>query len=206
MTFKYLFTGFPHSGSGYIAHLLSANGVPCGHEAFRAGGINLTNTPTGAPLVADSSHLGFTWFDHPVYAQAKIVLLVRHPVLVIRSVAEKSGRTTANFHTHRDIAARNWVLRNEVIEAEMRKRGQPNVVCPVEACPQRAFELVGLPRDTPSTFDNKKQNTHYQGKCAIGWEAFPNGVFWCDQLKAKAKQYGYSTTALDYVGLTKLDT
>jgi hypothetical protein len=76
----YIVLSSGHSGTGYMARLLSSAGIPCGHESVF--GINVESRPE---LRADSSLFAVAHLDHPIAAGAKLIHLVRNPLKVIRS-------------------------------------------------------------------------------------------------------------------------
>lgn len=78
---RFIVTGSGRHGSQYVAALLTAAGVPCGHEQRYAWGA-VRPWPPG--LRADSSWMAACHLDQ---ITEPVVLLVRHPLLVARSWA-----------------------------------------------------------------------------------------------------------------------
>lgn len=82
MVDRAVITGAPRSGTKHLATLLTAAGVPAGHEkahnARRRG-----DWPSG--LAVDSSWMAATMLD---CVAAPVVLLVRHPLRVVKSLVE----------------------------------------------------------------------------------------------------------------------
>lgn len=77
-------TGTGRCGTRYASHVLSAAGVPCGHEdvfTFRVA--NQGHRPKWGGLAADSSWLAVPFLPR---LGARVVLLVRHPLDVVRSM------------------------------------------------------------------------------------------------------------------------
>ena len=77
---KLLVTGCGRSGTGYVASLLTSNGLDCGHESV----FDVFGSKTGCPHLAESS-----WYGAPFIPLlpdcAKIVHLVRDPTAVATS-------------------------------------------------------------------------------------------------------------------------
>jgi hypothetical protein len=124
----YIVLSTGYSGTKYLARLLSAAGVICGHEAvFRH------QVWPQRRLRADSSLFAVGHLDHPVAKGAKLVHLVRNPLDVISSWID-NGTDANNEHWARQFFAvpegkstedyaRRWVLWNEAIEAAADKHG-----------------------------------------------------------------------------------
>ncbi len=104
----YLVTGTGRSGTVYLANVLTAAGIPCGHESiFTPGGIKeararLKGTspievswisrescgnwmPCPADLVAESSYLAAPYLRDRLLQGTRIIHAVRNPMQVINS-------------------------------------------------------------------------------------------------------------------------
>lgn len=79
---RFAVTGSGRCGTRYMSKLLTAAGVPCGHEeAFGIHGAGLWTLDRQA----DSSWMAATMLDQ---VDVPVVLLVRHPLAVVRSWVE----------------------------------------------------------------------------------------------------------------------
>lgn len=89
---RFLVVGSGRCGTKYLSELLTAAGVPCGHERV----YNPHNAGVWpADLQADSSWMAV---PHLPAAGLPVVLLVRHPLAVVRSWVE------IGFFSHHDAA------------------------------------------------------------------------------------------------------
>jgi hypothetical protein len=80
MTDRFVVTGCGRSGTTYLANLLTAAGVPCGHEeAYSWAGPGRWRDGR----LAESSWLAAAQLDA---VDVPVVLLVRHPLAVVRSL------------------------------------------------------------------------------------------------------------------------
>ena len=79
---RFVVTGCGRSGTRFVAELLTASGVRCGHEAAHSHAAR-GRWPAG--LVADSSWMAACMLD---VVTVPVVLLVRHPLAVVRSWVE----------------------------------------------------------------------------------------------------------------------
>jgi len=90
----YIVTGTARSGTGFMSHLLSNNGIECYHEGiFGVKNHTLEEYLTGieeSPTVADSSWLVAPFINdiQTIYPHIKIIHVVRNPLKVIRSFLE----------------------------------------------------------------------------------------------------------------------
>lgn len=194
MTLDAVILSTGRAGSGYIARLLTAAGVPCGHEAVYTPRAVL---PAERPV--ESSWLALphveAGFDGAVFHQ------VRHPLAVVSSLL--NGQMQANWalpfahyqqaHLHgeypddpTEFAIRfvvDWNLRCELVAEETWRVEDVNdeVVrmvahaCGITPDPDRvAAALADVPTDT---------NRHPDGP----------PVGWTDELIELADRYGYET-------------
>jgi len=85
---KYIITGSGRSGTGYMAQLLTLNGIPCGHEEV----FNLSShaVPGNNELSADSSWLSVPYLKD--YKDLQVYHVVRNPVKVIESWMNKNDQ------------------------------------------------------------------------------------------------------------------
>lgn len=189
--------GTGRSGSGYIAQVLTAAGVPCGHE----GWWNPFDGHRAADLLADSSWcalaIGLDDFDGEVFHQ------LRHPLDVVSSMAK-----TPTDGPYRDLQTRlmpwvpidpveygmlawffyveaaqrravlSWRLEDVDVELVQTIAGRLGVEVS-EAVAAAALDLV--PRD---------YNRHGDGP-RYDWVDLPAGGL-RDQLMAWAKQWGWT--------------
>jgi hypothetical protein len=89
---RFLATGLAHSGTGYVAKVLTSMGIVCGHEhIFRMSGPLEDfsgDGPWGHPwnsVQAESSWPAIEHLDHPYVKGAHIIHVVRNPLHVIES-------------------------------------------------------------------------------------------------------------------------
>lgn len=84
---RLLVTGTGRCGTGYIAEVLRASGVPCGHEQIFTDEVILDDKPSDwvMPWIAESS-----WMAVPrlPLVGVPVVLLVRHPLATIKSLVD----------------------------------------------------------------------------------------------------------------------
>lgn len=76
---RFIVTGSGRCGTKYMAELLTTAGTPCGHEM-----VHSYQTRPWDGLVADSSWMAVPHLDGSV----PVVLLVRHPLAVVKSLTE----------------------------------------------------------------------------------------------------------------------
>lgn len=196
---RFVVTGCGRSGTGYVSQLLSALGVPCGHEAIYG--------PTGpggwGGLLGDSSWLAVPYLDE---FDGTVIHLVRDPRKVVeshlriqffadhhRTSYQQALRRAAPevFHPGGQFerACRYWVLWNGIVERHTDQR------IPVEGLdPANLLGALGasaLAEDqaliqrvlaaVPTTYNSR------QGRTApnVGWDELPGDV------RALALKYGY---------------
>jgi hypothetical protein len=105
---RYVVTGTGRSGTVYLARLLTAAAIPCGHESiFTPGGIDEARArlegrlpidvsaisvescgdwlPNADELVADSSYMAAPYIHTDLLEGTRIIHAVRHPLAVINS-------------------------------------------------------------------------------------------------------------------------
>lgn len=169
LNLELLATGCRYSGTGYISHLISSAGMPCGHElVFRVPplGVRSMFQPEDMPvglgswwnLRAESSWPAIDHLDHPCCAQARIVHVVRDPLRVLRSMIYTAA---ANWRVSLEAACKDWISANtQLLEVARRKE---TIICPVELR-TGILDLLDL-RPPPGTvvFDNPTYNRHYLG-------------------------------------------
>lgn len=90
MADRFVVTGSGRCGTRYASELLTAAGVPCGHEVAHSH-VHRGQWPDG--MMADSSWMAATMLD---VVTAPVVLLARHPLAVVRSFVE------IGFFSHHD--------------------------------------------------------------------------------------------------------
>lgn len=188
-----------HSATGYVSRLLTSAGVPCGHESIFLRDYVLEDSR----YRADSSFCAVAHLDHKYAQGAKLLHLVRHPLMVVRSWLH-GGTSPANDTWAKKVLEQNdlldfemdpksveslawrWLRWNELIE----KRAPAATVIRAE---DRA-KIVGAAVDDWERgtvfFDDPKHN---QKPGAIG----APDLTWDDlgaaaaAVRAKAKEYGY---------------
>lgn len=190
---RWLLTGFPYSGTAYVAELLTRHGLPCAHEASKIGvrwhDKNGEVRPAMTPVSFDEARaesnglIGqFALFDlFPTWV--KVVHLLRHPVRVIST--QTCGTVTAV-----ESAAESWLLS----QAATRRRATAR--CRVE-CLSEILSAVDLPA-MPARFTNTTFNTHVSNmrfKRQLTWADMPHARTRLGQeLREAARFYGYSDT------------
>lgn len=181
-----LVTGTGRCGTGYTAALLTASGIPCGHEeVYTASGIQNRHD-----LEADAS-----WCAVPFLQdfEGRIVHLVRHPMAVICSFLGIRFFTHDLNSPHRRFAAKHfwrsgmpvrdamrwWLELNRAIEphADVRIR--------IEDLPTALPALVGHPI-TPGPEPSRR--TNHRVRAPI--DGLPSGPL-KTQILEMAFRYGY---------------
>jgi hypothetical protein len=89
---RFLATGLAHSGTGYVAKVLTSMGIICGHEhVFMMSGVRTDFSGPGPwghgwhEMRAESSWPAASHLDHPYIKKAHIIHIVRDPLRVIES-------------------------------------------------------------------------------------------------------------------------
>ncbi|HEY7158931.1 MAG TPA: hypothetical protein VH575_33610 [Gemmataceae bacterium] len=105
---QYIVTGTGRCGTVYLANLLTACGLPCGHEsvftpwgfeealarldgrsAIQVSAISLASCGDwfreAGEVIADSSYMAAPFLDHPILQDTRVIHVVRHPMDVINS-------------------------------------------------------------------------------------------------------------------------
>lgn len=193
---KYLFTGFPYSGTAYTAALLTMNGIPCGHEVGPSiwrwkddpegeeRRLEVLSSPQRERLIADANGLVALdgGFDHPFYEGWRVVHLVRHPVLVVSNwvALQKSSILEA---------VRTWV--NCQRETAKRAFGRVRVEQPHEILAAVGFSETARLEMVPKDFNTHRGHAKYQ---RLQWHDMPGeDLTEGRQLRALCEEYGYST-------------
>lgn len=113
LNLDYLITGTGRCGTVYVSRLLTNIDIICGHESiftsqgleeaqarikknsFRISGVAFNvyqeDWTKGKEIKAESSYFAAPYINHPILSGAKVVHLVRHPLLVISSFAVDLG-------------------------------------------------------------------------------------------------------------------
>lgn len=103
---KFLITGTGKCGTVYLANLLTAWGIPCGHEAiftnqgleeaierlksprkikFSGCADKLPKWTNPTEILADSSYMATPFLEEKILKNTKIIYLIRNPIKVINS-------------------------------------------------------------------------------------------------------------------------
>lgn len=186
-----LVTGTGRCGTGYVSKLLTASGIPCGHEEVYTP-LGIQNRPD---LVAEAS-----WCAVPFLKdfQGRIVHLVRHPMDVIRSFLGIRFFTQDLASPHRRFAGRHfrrsgdpmtddmrwWVVLNSRTEAHAHVRIR------LEDLPGALPELVGRPV-TPGPEPDRGTNHRHRAPV----QALPDGPL-KTKIRRMGERYGYDVEAL----------
>lgn len=186
--------GTGRSGSGYVAAVLRAAGVPCGHEEWWG-----PDAPCPAGLVADSSWCALPAMLHrPV---PHVFLQVRDPLKVVASLVASPDwgpyvpyRAAVGFASQGDpvkAAMALYVGWNALCESvagrwwrveDIKASDLLAVTGPHTRLSQR--EAVGALTSVPCDFN------HHDGDLTLGWDDLPQGPEF-DALRLSAHHYGY---------------
>jgi hypothetical protein len=181
-----LVTGTGRCGTGYVAELLTAAGIPCGHEdVYTPWGI-----VTQPGLAADAS-----WLAVPSLKafHGRLVQLVRHPLAVIRSFVSIGFFREHLDWPHRAFAFQHFERTGPEISDAMRwylqwnARIEPyaSIRIRVEDLPGRLPDLVGRPI---SWSEEPPHTTNGRPRSDIG--PLPGGPL-LEELRGMALRYGY---------------
>ena len=186
-----LVTGTGRCGTGYVSKLLTASGIPCGHEEVYTP-LGIQNRPE---LVADAS-----WCAVPFLKdfQGRIVHLVRHPLAVIRSFLGIRFFTHDLASPHRRFAARHFRRSPDPVTNAMRwwitlnsrTEAYADVRIRVEDLPGALPELVGHPIE-PGPEPDRQTNHRRQAQI----QALPAGLL-RTKVQRMGRRYGYDVEAL----------
>ncbi|GAA2108076.1 hypothetical protein [Streptomyces synnematoformans] len=101
---RFAITGTGRSGTGYLAALMEANGITCGHEGWwRPDGIG---RHTGG-LTGDASWLALPAIETGAWS-GPVALVVRHPVNTVRSLVGTKLFEPGDHDTHLTTAYRRF--------------------------------------------------------------------------------------------------
>lgn len=187
---KYIVLSTGHSGTGYLAYLLTSAGVPCGHESiFTRQGVAAQHA-----LEADSSFHSVAYTDSPVFQGAKLIHLVRNPLKVIRSwyhagTSDQNDKWARQFcewpngvQTPEKLAWR-WVNWNKLIE----ERAPKAQVVRVEDR-LGILDQLGL---KPGGFDDPEYNAKPKARGKPEMTLADLGAA-ADAVREMATRYGYA--------------
>lgn len=181
-----LVTGTGRCGTGYTAKLLTAAGVPCGHEeVFTPQGI--VDRPD---LEADASWCAVPFLDS---FQGRVVHLVRHPLAVVRSFVG-IGFFERDLHfPHRKFAGRHFERSGFPLPDAMRWWIEWNRR--IEPYADVRIRVEDLPGVLPFIVDRRirwstepSRLTNHRTRAVI--EELPEGGL-RDELEVMALRYGY---------------
>lgn len=202
---KFIITGTGRSGSGYIAQLLSAVGIPTGHE----GVFNPMRTKR-EDLKGDSS-----WQAVPYLSEFEGIVLhqTRHPAKFIRSMVTASPQffltpfhpygcqrlaapwakkvlPSGETHPTLEWAARYYIEWNELIEPHARYRFQIETPDWVEVCRKLKYPRTQEEIDEAIAQVPARYNKHTNDQIRLNRDAI-RALDCFDRLKYKAQEYGY---------------
>lgn len=176
---KYVFPCTGHSGSRYVAALLTNAGVPCGHEkTFRLG---VSRHYVDSDIYqAESSAFATPYLQSAICDSAKVVHVIRHPLRVLRSWLMGPadwGYAAREFFCQHMAQRDAWLPLGVPIDSGRLDETNPNwlavfwlswnrltqAVCPcpifhVERGPA-LLDMLGISRPEGG-WDNRKENTH----------------------------------------------
>lgn len=194
MTPAFVIVGTGRCGTGYIASVLTACGIPCGHEAwFNPIGNRVRN------LIGDSSWCALAAlddFDGQVFHQT------RHPLAVVTSLIESQPHSP--YGELRDEicqglpadpverAMAGYVLLNELAEKHAEIRWQVEQVT-AELLVDIAHRVcVPIPWQAAANAIELVPNTtnRHTDRAPLGWNDLPSGG-WLSRLTEMAGRYGY---------------
>jgi len=198
VSLRFLITGTGHCGTGYVSQLLRSVGVVCGHEkVFGPDGV-LKEELHWRDLQANSGWPDAAFIDHPVYKDAKLYHVVRHPLRVIESfLITGAGSVRTWMHAYIDVRLNGhpWQLLAERYLAWNRLIEKHN---PIETFRVEMrtdiLKVLDIPGDP--WFDDTRYNTRRQsGRPAprLDWQllAEHTELETVRQLEAMAYRYGY---------------
>ena len=191
---RYIATGTGHSGTGYVARLLSSAGLRVGHEAvFRANGSKDYHKRVGFDWDGDSS-----WAAAPFvrdWPEATIIHAVRHPLATIQSLTLNATGGDNHLWQNEHIAlelphtgvqrirrqTQYWLRWNALI-AELR----PDALLYRVEDRTALLDRLGLEQTT--AWDDNKYN-HHGTHDAWTWADLPDDLV--GEVKEAAKWMGY---------------
>lgn len=191
MNLKYIITGCPCSGTGYIAKSLHELGLKAGHEIYdykreenewvpRVG--DSWGIPTDQVEI-DVSYAHSHWLD---VSTCPVIHLVRDPLKVINSFMAIQMR-----HPKRktiDEMANELYRYNSLVEKCDRVFYLHHVEWPVMGLVdelQMGSRCIGIDSVVP-----KNYNSHNKGRCNFSWEDLSKHP-WTHELREQYKTYGY---------------
>lgn len=192
MPLQYLFTGYPYSGTGYTAKLLTAHGLAAGHESVLPAGTDWRQGGGGGGhlVVEVNGHAALHGKIESarMFKNLQVVHLVRHPVKALTSIR---GVNAAGADMSRSVAM--WIAAQEYVEELAVAR------CRVER-PEEILAAVGKKLKGKPRFGDTTYNTHKNApnRRELSWADMPGpdtevGA----RLRELAKRYGYSVHGLN---------
>jgi hypothetical protein len=203
---RFLITGTGRCGTGYMAHLLAASGVPCGHEQVYR--------PVGSQewgwLRGESSWLAAPYLDR---FNGHVVQLVRHPLAVIGSLVgigffnDELSDTHGPYRAyvdHRMNGKPEWADLDETEKAMLfvhywNRSIEPHadqLIRVEDVTPEdlvviaRAAGANHSPIDFHQALADVPTNINTRNHTQIGWDDLPDGKL-KTRLREQAKRYGY---------------
>lgn len=193
---KYIITGLPRSGTGYMSMLFLSAGVSCGHEKiFNFGRINENSF-----LEADSSWTALPYLKD--FSEKKIIHITRNPLKVINSmynkdIFRKKGETSSfimkqipelsEMENLLDKYIYFWVKWNEKIEEYAQKKFK---VEDITANPRGFLSLVGIDIKYNILFAHNDYNRGSRNKAYTIKDLKKSKLY--PMLEQKANKYNYS--------------
>lgn len=197
---QYAITGTGYCGTQYTAKLLCSVDVPCSHEQIfttagypglkalsrNPGVLRHTNPRVNVDkAVAESSTFLGRNLDHPVVKEAKIIHLVRHPLLILR--------TQKSHHANLEYACNWWYDSNLLIEKYEDEERYHRIR--IEDYPMAILTLVDRADRTGffSSTDPVHRNSKWvreKNPTELHWSDIPNGNA-KRRMMEMARRYGY---------------
>lgn len=168
---KYICTGSPHSGTGYVARLLTSFGIICGHEhifhqQFVRNDWN-GHGPWGnswEKVQGDSSWPAHRCLDHEFLDGAHLIHVVRNPLHVVESLWMKRGGGAGTLRRLCNCLAIYREVTENVLFARKIYPGRFSGYSTyrVESGPEGMSKLLGI-QVPDDVFDERDYNSHMHG-------------------------------------------
>ena len=193
---RFVILGSGRSGSGYISRVLSAAGIPCGHESWW--------NPHGRRqrgLLGDSSWCALAQVDRSTYS-GQVFHQIRHPLDVISSYVHRHTFTGPFAQLKLPLlaedpsgdplryACRVWLDLNRR-SAELTTTHWRVEDIDIQLVQQIGAAVGTAPVNVESAIQSvpTSYNSHDTSR-RLGWQDLPRDLF--DEIEAMAQQYGYA--------------